>query len=176
MVEPRMARTSPIVKVDKEVVGRKVVNPQGESLGKVEEVMLDSAPGGSTTAVDLRGEFGLGDKLFAGPWNSCPFDPQSEAFLLNDKRFLENAPGFDKENRPDMTNSTWRANLYSYYKATPYWEWFSAVRKKSLFDVRGRKKHPFGPFQFHLKGTRVSPCSRSETCVLKFDTSSPLSV
>ena len=67
MVEPRMARTSPIVKANKEVVGRKVVNPQGESLGKVEEVMLDSAPGRIAFAVLSFGGFlGLGDKLFRG--------------------------------------------------------------------------------------------------------------
>jgi len=124
MVEPRMARTSPIVKANKEVVGRKVVNLQGESLGKVEEVMLDSAPGRIAYAVlSFGGVLGLGDKLFAVPWNALRFDPQSEAFVLNaDKRFLENAPGFDKENWPDMTNSAWRANVYSYYKVAPYWE------------------------------------------------------
>ena len=86
--------------------------------------MLDSAPGRIAYAVLSFGGFlGLGDKLFAVPWNALRFDPQSEAFVLNaDKRFLENAPGFDKENWPDMTNSAWRANVYSYYKVTPYWE------------------------------------------------------
>jgi hypothetical protein len=51
------------------------------------------------------------------------YDPQQEAFVLNaDKRFLENAPGFDKDNWPDMADAAWRSNLYRYYKVEPYWE------------------------------------------------------
>lgn len=38
-----------------------------------------------------------------------------------DKRVLENAPGFDKSNWPDMSDTTLRASIYSYYKAEPYW-------------------------------------------------------
>ena len=124
MVEPRMARISPIVKANKEVVGRKVINPQGEHLGKVEEVMLDTAPGRIAYAVLSFGGFlGIGDKLFAVPWNALHYDPQEEAFVLRaDKKFLENAPGFDKENWPDMSNATWRSDVYRYYSIKPYWE------------------------------------------------------
>ena len=124
MVEPRMARSSPIVKANKEVVGRKVVNPQGENLGKVEEVMIDSVPGRVAYAVLSFGGFlGVGDKLFAVPWNSLTWDAQREAFVLRaDKSFLENAPGFDKDNWPNMAEPTWRSNVYTYYRATPYWE------------------------------------------------------
>ena len=123
MVEARMARQSPIVKANKEVVGRKVVNPQGENLGKVEEVMLDAVPGRVAYAVlSFGGVLGIGDKLFAVPWNALNYDPQQQAFIINaDKRVLENAPGFDKNNWPDMSDTTLRANIYSYYKAEPYW-------------------------------------------------------
>ena len=123
MVEARMARQSPIVKANKEVVGRKVVNPQGENLGKVEEVMIDAAPGRVAYAVlSFGGVLGIGDKLFAVPWNALNYDPQQQAFIINaDKRVLENAPGFDKSNWPDMSDTTLRASIYSYYKAEPYW-------------------------------------------------------
>jgi sporulation protein YlmC with PRC-barrel domain len=124
MPEPRMMRQSPIVKANKEVIGRKVVNPQRENLGKVEEVMLDSASGRVAYAVLSFGGFlGMGDKLFAVPWHALNYDPQQEAFVLNaDKKFLENAPGFEKNNWPDMADATWRTTVYSYYKTTPYWE------------------------------------------------------
>ena len=65
----------------------------------------------------------MGDKLFAIPWNSFSYDPTEEAFVLDaDKRLLENAPGFDKNNWPDISNTTMRSTIYSYYKAKPYWE------------------------------------------------------
>jgi sporulation protein YlmC with PRC-barrel domain len=124
MPEARMARQSPIVKANKEVNGRKVINRQGESLGKVEEVMIDSVPGRVAYAVVSFGGFlGLGDKLFAVPWNSLDWDVEREAFVMNaDKEFLKNAPGFDKNDWPNMSDTSWRSNVYSYYSATPYWE------------------------------------------------------
>src|SRR5215469_7076004 len=102
MAEARMSRQSPIVKTNKEIIGRKVINQQGESLGKIEEVMLDAIPGRVAYAVLSFGGFlGMGDKLFAVPWSSLQWNPQQEAFMINaDKRFLENAPGFDKDNWP----------------------------------------------------------------------------
>jgi sporulation protein YlmC with PRC-barrel domain len=123
MVEARMARHSPIVKTNKEVVGRKVVNTQGENLGKVEEVMIDAVPGRVAYAVLSFGGFlGVGDKLFAVPWKSLNYDPQQEAFVINaDKRLLEKAPGFDKNSWPDLADTNWRASIYSYYNAEPYW-------------------------------------------------------
>jgi len=123
MVEARMARYSPIVKADKEVVGRKVVNGQGENLGKVEEVMIDAMPGRIAYAVLSFGGFlGVGDKLFAVPWKALNYDPQQQAFVINaDKKVLEKAPGFDKNNWPDMSDTNLRANIYSYYNTEPYW-------------------------------------------------------
>jgi sporulation protein YlmC with PRC-barrel domain len=123
MVEARMARHSPIVKTNKEVVGRKVVSTQGENLGKIEEVMIDAVPGRVAYAVLSFGGFlGVGDKLFAVPWKSLNYDPQQEAFIINaDKRLLERAPGFDKNSWPDLADTNWRASIYSYYSAEPYW-------------------------------------------------------
>lgn len=124
MAEPRMARESSIVKANKEVVGRKVINLQGENLGKVEEVMLDATPGRVAYAVLSFGGFlGMGDKLFAVPWNALNFSPAQEAFVLNvDKEVLKNAPGFDKDNWPNMSDASWRSDIYSYYGTKPYWE------------------------------------------------------
>ena len=39
-----------------------------------------------------------------------------------DKQTLETAPGFDKDNWPDMADNTWGANVYRHYGANPYWE------------------------------------------------------
>ena len=39
-----------------------------------------------------------------------------------DKKVLENAPGFDKDNWPNMADSTWGTSIYKHYGYTPYWE------------------------------------------------------
>jgi hypothetical protein len=39
-----------------------------------------------------------------------------------DKETLKNAPGFDKDNWPDMADPNWRGQVYSYYGTEPYWD------------------------------------------------------
>jgi hypothetical protein len=38
------------------------------------------------------------------------------------KETLENAPGFDKDNWPDIHDRSWVADVYHYYGHDPYWE------------------------------------------------------
>jgi sporulation protein YlmC with PRC-barrel domain len=104
--------------------GDKVVNAAGEDLGKLDEIMIDTPTGRVAYAVLSFGGFlGMGNKLFAIPWDKLALDEENKRFILNvDKQTLENAPGFDKDNWPDMTSPSWRAEVYSYYGSHPYWE------------------------------------------------------
>jgi hypothetical protein len=48
---------------------------------------------------------GVGDKLFPVPLNALTLDTVNKTFTLNrNKESLKNAPGFDKNNYPDMTD------------------------------------------------------------------------
>jgi hypothetical protein len=50
-------------------------------------------------------------------------DEDEKCFLLNvDRQTFEHAPGFDKNNWPDMSDVSWSKELSAYYKVTPYWE------------------------------------------------------
>jgi len=61
--------------------------------------------------------------LFAVPWSALTVDEDEKCFILNvDKATLENAPGFDKDNWPDMANTNWGMEVSRYYGTTPYWE------------------------------------------------------
>ncbi len=102
----------------------KVVNEAGESLGKVDEIMIDIPSGRVAYAVlSFGGVLNLGAKLFAVPWAELRLDEDRKCFILNvDKRTLESAPGFDKDNWPDMADPIWGASIFKHYGATPYWE------------------------------------------------------
>lgn len=54
------------------------------------------------------GDFlGLGEKMFAVPWNALKLDTANRRVVLNvNKDQLKNAPGFEKDNWPDMTDGT----------------------------------------------------------------------
>jgi PRC-barrel domain len=105
------------------LAGDHVRNAGGEDLGIIEELMVDVPTGRVAYAVLSFGGFlGLGNKLFAVPWEALTLDEENHEFVLNvDKKTLANAPGFDRENWPDMANPRWGSAVYRYYGKQPYW-------------------------------------------------------
>lgn len=99
------------------LVGDQVRNNDGEDLGTIDEIMIDTVSGRIAYAVLSYGGFlGMGDKLFAIPWKAFSIDPENEEFILNvSKERLEKAPGFDKNNWPDMANTEWETNINNFY-------------------------------------------------------------
>jgi sporulation protein YlmC with PRC-barrel domain len=99
------------------LIGEEVYNDHEEKLGDIKEFMLDTSNGTIAYAVLAFGGFlGLGEKLFAVPWSALRLDAVNKRFLLNiDKDRLEAAPGFDKEDWPDMANQTWVNDIRSFY-------------------------------------------------------------
>jgi sporulation protein YlmC with PRC-barrel domain len=104
--------------------GDRVRNSAGDDLGKVEDIMLDVPTGRVAYAVLSFGGFlGMGNKLFAIPWEALTLDEGEKQFILNvDKQVLETAPGFDKDNWPDMADPSWGSQIFSHYGYKPYWD------------------------------------------------------
>jgi sporulation protein YlmC with PRC-barrel domain len=104
--------------------GETVVNNQGETVGEIEEVMLDVRAGRIAYAVlSVGGFLGIGEKYFAIPWRAFTMDTDNHRFILDvDKQRLENAPGFDKDHWPSMADQSWATQVHTYYSTRPYWE------------------------------------------------------
>ncbi len=117
-----MTEHNPQVLSASSINGDSVKNPQGENLGHIEDLMVDLNSGNIAYAVLSFGGFlGVGDKLFAMPWPALKLDAEDKAFVLNiSKEKLENAPGFDKDHWPDVTNRKWIDQVYQYYDYKPY--------------------------------------------------------
>ncbi len=100
------------------LIGDEVVNQMEEDLGDIEEIMLDMKTGNVAYAVLSFGGFmGMGDKLFAVPWNALKLDTVNKRFVFNvDKARLESAPGFDKDDWPDMSDPTWQDQVNTFYE------------------------------------------------------------
>jgi sporulation protein YlmC with PRC-barrel domain len=89
------------------LIGTSVRNPEGESLGEIESIVLDVDKGDVGYAVISFGDIlGFGGKLFAVPWQELKFvrgDGTLFHFELDVSReLLERTPGFDKDNWPDF--------------------------------------------------------------------------
>jgi sporulation protein YlmC with PRC-barrel domain len=108
----------------KTLAGDSVRNSAGEDLGKIEELMIDVQTGRVAYAVLSFGGFlGMGSKLFAIPWEALTLNEEDHQFILNvDKQRLENAPGFDKDNWPDMAEPKFGDEVFGYYGYKPYWD------------------------------------------------------
>jgi sporulation protein YlmC with PRC-barrel domain len=104
--------------------GETVMNPQGDTLGEIEEIMLDVRSGRIAYAVMSAGGFlGIGEKYFAVPWRAFTMDTDRKAFILDvDKQRLLDAPGFDKDHWPAMADHAWAGQVHSYYGVRGYWE------------------------------------------------------
>jgi hypothetical protein len=73
--------------------------------------------------LSFGGFLGIGNRLFAIPWQALKLDPVNHRFVLDVPRErLENAPGFDKDRWPDWADTTWASSVHQYYDTRPYWE------------------------------------------------------
>jgi sporulation protein YlmC with PRC-barrel domain len=99
------------------LIGDDVCNQAGEDLGDIKEIMIDTTNGTVSYAVlSFGGVLGIGEKLFAVPWKALKLDTENKRFVLNvDKERLKDAPGFDKNDWPDMADESWVNKVNSYY-------------------------------------------------------------
>ena len=99
------------------LIGDDVYNHKDEDLGDIKEIMLDMRTGKVAYAVlSFGGIMGMGEKLFAVPWQRLTLDTVNKRFILDiEKEHLENAPGFDKDNWPDMTSEDWSDEVDAFY-------------------------------------------------------------
>jgi sporulation protein YlmC with PRC-barrel domain len=102
----------------------RVKSPQGEDLGKIEELMIDMEMGRVAYAVlSFGGLWGLGSKWVPVPWDAVALRPDEKVLLLKiEKEKIEKAPNFDAATLPDLANRQWGAVIHTYYGYPPYWE------------------------------------------------------
>jgi sporulation protein YlmC with PRC-barrel domain len=120
-----------------DILGMNVRNAKGEELGDVKDLMVDLEHPARVryAALDYGGFLGVGDKLFAVPWDAMKVrhDADDEVFLELDvtKESLKNAPGFDKDHWPNFADSHWADQVHKHYTV-------HSDRAKVDVDVKAR--------------------------------------
>lgn len=99
------------------VVGMRVQSTEGKKLGDIKDLVIDPADGSIGYAVlDFGGFLGIGDKYFAVPWEALQWTADHKAIVLDvSKKDLKQAPGFDKNNWPDLGSEEQALVIYEYY-------------------------------------------------------------
>lgn len=103
--------------------GDDVVNRDGNKLGSLKEIMIDFDRGEVAYGVVSRGGFaGVGEKLFAVPWELFSLDTEAHELILDiAEDVLDNSPGFDADNWPSFGDFEWRTDVHEYYGLDPQW-------------------------------------------------------
>lgn len=111
--------------------GDSVQNIEGENLGDIKDLMIDTGTGKVAYAVlSFGGIMGMGDKLFAVPWTSLQVDTNNKCLTLNvPKERLKNAPGFDKDHWPNFADNSITDQIGTYYQGT---EWGDGMDRNSI--------------------------------------------
>lgn len=113
--------THPGVLAASYVIGDKVKNLDGESIGRCEDLMIDPEKG-RIAYVILSFEENR-DRYFAVPWGTVSLNlPERELIFRVNKDRLRNAPGFHRDEWPDITDREWGRHIHTYYGRKPYWE------------------------------------------------------
>jgi hypothetical protein len=83
--------------------------------------MLDMNTGQVAYAVLAFGGFlGMGEKLFAVPWQAMHLDTANKRFVFNvEKDRLKHAPGFNPDAWPDMGDAQWANAVHAFYGTDP---------------------------------------------------------
>lgn len=88
-----------------------VRNPQGDELGNIDDLVVDLESNQIRyIALSVGGFLGIGDKLVAVPIEAMKLvhDGEETYFVLDaDKKSLEEAPGFNEDNWPDVADPRW---------------------------------------------------------------------
>jgi sporulation protein YlmC with PRC-barrel domain len=109
--------SAPALMSTSSLTDNKVVNPNGDALGDVKDIMLDMHSGRvSYVVLSFGGFLSIGEKLFAVPWDALKLDTVNKTFVLDiAKDRLEAAPGFEKDAWPNMADETWARGIHTYY-------------------------------------------------------------
>lgn len=113
---PTAAHAGPVLS-SSTLTGDSVRNLEGEDLGDIKDLMIDTASGNVQYAVlSFGGLLGMGDKLFAVPWKSLRVDTANHCLVLDvPKDRLKDAPGFDKDHWPNFADTTFTSQISNYY-------------------------------------------------------------
>lgn len=99
------------------LIGDAIVNPAGEKLGDLKDIVLDTATGEIVYAVLASGGMlGMGEKLFAVPWNALRVEGDNQNLVLDaSPDRLKSADGFDKDHWPSAPDAGFVEHGRTYY-------------------------------------------------------------
>lgn len=105
-----------------QLIGMDIKNPQGKSVGEINDIVLNSSTAEiNYVAVTYGGFLGVGNKMFAVPFKAFKVQQDKEdsdeyVLILNvTKKQLEGATGFDEDHWPNFADPHYNKELHERY-------------------------------------------------------------
>jgi sporulation protein YlmC with PRC-barrel domain len=97
----------------KTLIANKIENKDGDYLGHLHDLMLNSVTGDIEYAVLAHdGVLGVGEKFFAVPWHALERKQGEQVWTLDvSKDLLKFAEGIEKEQWPNVADASWLQKL-----------------------------------------------------------------
>jgi sporulation protein YlmC with PRC-barrel domain len=108
----------------KKVIDTTVKDLQGNTIGEVEDIVLDKLSSNIMFAVVSFGGFlGIGEKYHPIPWELLDYDEEDGAYVINvTKEQLQSAPADSIEELTKDAGTAYRDRAFEYYQMPRYWD------------------------------------------------------
>ena len=102
-----------------EILGDRVMNPQGKNLGRINDLVFDREGRVSFVVLGYGGFLRIGEKLVAIPFGALSYQENEKHLVLDiTPERLDAAPVFNRKTLGDLQ---WADEVYRYFGQQPYW-------------------------------------------------------
>jgi hypothetical protein len=103
--------------------GTPVYNTDGEELGSVNDLMVDTETGRIAYALMSFGGFlGIGERYHPLPWAVLKYDRSRRGYVVPlNKAALIDAPTYGRGDAPRWGERAYEERIHDYYKTNRYW-------------------------------------------------------
>lgn len=102
-------------------IGSTLYNAKEESLGSINEVVLNREGMLKYAIVKHDATLGVGGTYIAVPWHSMKFDKANDRVMINmEKGRFGQAPAITTDNYLELTNAAWREKVNAHFKAADH--------------------------------------------------------
>jgi sporulation protein YlmC with PRC-barrel domain len=105
------------------VIGTDVKDTNGDSIGEIEDIVLDKLSNNiKFVIVSFGGFLGIGEKYHPLPWGVLKYSEEEDAYVVTlSKEKLKAAPSDSIEALTRNDGNDYRDRVYSYYDHPRYW-------------------------------------------------------
>ena len=130
-----------------EIEGMDLLNPQGQTLGSIEDIVVTRTKRVPYAAVEFGGTLGIGGEWYYVPMGAFSIDLIRRAAITNiDRRMLEEMPGFEPGTLPDTRRPDWDLEIQAYWQESsrPGSEMLAARINRMIMDEQERRREEPG--------------------------------